>query len=134
MPLFIRSYLPSDRQAVWNLHVSALEAVGARVQHPTYRHDADLDDIENVYLNGGGEFLAGLLDERIVAIGALKRLSGSVAGTAKRYCTAWRPGRAILAIPNCGSIHYRSRRPRRSFTKKTVLKNFAVCLFSATKR
>ena len=80
MPLMIRRYLPSDREAVWNLHVYALEAVGARAKNPAaYRFDADFDDIEGVYLSSGGEFLVGSLDDRIVAMGALKRLSGRVA-------------------------------------------------------
>jgi GNAT superfamily N-acetyltransferase len=78
--LVVRSYLPSDRAAVWDLHVTALEAVGARAIDPEARGvDADFADIDGVYLRSGGEFLVGLLGDRIVAIGALKRLSGAVA-------------------------------------------------------
>ena len=80
MPLIIRRYLPSDREAVWNLHVIALEAIGTRAKNPAaHRLDADFDDINGVYLNSGGEFLVGLLGGLIVAMGALKRLSGNVA-------------------------------------------------------
>jgi ribosomal protein S18 acetylase RimI-like enzyme len=78
--LTVRSYLPSDRKAVWDLHVTALEAVGARAIDPEARGvDADFADIDGVYLRNGGEFLVGLFGDRIVAIGALKRLSGTVA-------------------------------------------------------
>jgi GNAT superfamily N-acetyltransferase len=78
--LTVRSYLSSDREAVWDLHVTALEAVGARAIDPEARGiDADFADIDRVYLRNGGEFLIGLLGDRIVAMGALKRLSGTVA-------------------------------------------------------
>jgi GNAT superfamily N-acetyltransferase len=80
LELAIRSYLPSDREAVWDLHVTALEAVGARAIDPDARGiDADFADVDGVYLRNGGEFLVGLRDDRIVAIGALKRLSRTVA-------------------------------------------------------
>jgi GNAT superfamily N-acetyltransferase len=74
----MRRYLPSDRPAVWNLHVRALEAVGTRAKNPG-RLDADFDDIEGVYLKSGGEFLVGLVGDEILAMGALKRISASVA-------------------------------------------------------
>lgn len=95
IPLTIRRYLPSDHQAVWNLHVSALEAVGARAKGPEARGiDADFDAIESVYLNNGGEFLLGLLNDLIVAMGALKRLSSSVAEITRMRVHAqyWRQG------------------------------------------
>jgi GNAT superfamily N-acetyltransferase len=80
MPLVVRRYLASDREAVWNLYVCALEAVGARAKDPESRGiDADFDAIERVYLNNGGAFHVGLLGNSIVAMGALKRLSGNVA-------------------------------------------------------
>jgi ribosomal protein S18 acetylase RimI-like enzyme len=61
----------SNWEAVWNLHAIGLQQVGA------YREEAhwydDLHSIEDVYLNNGGEFLVGLLDGQIMAMGALKR-------------------------------------------------------------
>jgi GNAT superfamily N-acetyltransferase len=69
--MHIRRYQAADREAVWNLHVIGLEQVGA------YREEAhwydDLHAIEDVYLAHGGEFLVGLLDGQIIAMGALKR-------------------------------------------------------------
>lgn len=78
--LVIRRYLSLDHEAVWKLHVSALEAVGARAKScAAHGLDADLYDIEATYLNRGGEFLVGVADESLVAMGALKRISPSVA-------------------------------------------------------
>ncbi len=93
--LTIRSYLPADREAVWDLHVTALEAVGARATDPEARGiDADFADIDGVYLQSGGEFLVGLRDDRIVAMGALKRLSRVVAEITRMrvHPGVWRRG------------------------------------------
>ena len=68
-----RRYEPRDRQAVRDLHDEALNDVGAHLGNGAW--DEDLDAIESVYLQDGGEFLVGVLDERIVAMGALRRTS-----------------------------------------------------------
>lgn len=69
-----RRYEPCDRAAVRNLHDEALNEVGAHLGNGAW--DEDLDAIESVYLQDGGEFLVGLLDGKIVAMGALRRTSG----------------------------------------------------------
>jgi GNAT superfamily N-acetyltransferase len=71
--LIIRPYKSEDHDAVWNLHNVALWKVGAHAGNGPW--DDDLHKIEEVYLNNGGEFLVGLLDGRIVAMGAIKRLT-----------------------------------------------------------
>ena len=68
--LHIRRYRASDREAVWDLHNVALNAVGAHGGHGAF--DDDLHHIESVYLSGGGEFLVGERAGRVVAMGALK--------------------------------------------------------------
>jgi GNAT superfamily N-acetyltransferase len=62
--LRIRSYEPGDKASVWRLHNEALD---------------DLHEIEAVYLEAGGEFLVGVLDGRVVAMGALRRISSGEA-------------------------------------------------------
>jgi GNAT superfamily N-acetyltransferase len=69
--LSLRRYGPADRTAVRRLHDEALYDVGAHLGGGEW--DADLDDIESVYLQSGGEFLVGELGESIVAMGALRR-------------------------------------------------------------
>jgi GNAT superfamily N-acetyltransferase len=75
--LHIRRYEPSDKRAVRRLHDDALNEVGAHLGPGTW--DDDLDDIEGVYLESGGEFLVGILEREVVAIGALKRVSPNAA-------------------------------------------------------
>jgi ribosomal protein S18 acetylase RimI-like enzyme len=67
----IRPYESSDFDAVWELHNIALEATGAHLgDGPWYQ---DLKDIPNVYLKNHGCYLVGLTDDRLVAMGAVKR-------------------------------------------------------------
>lgn len=73
MPVFeIRRYRLSDHDAVWELHNLALNQVGAHAGNGPW--DDDLHHIETVYLQDGGEFLVGVLDGQIVAMGALRRV------------------------------------------------------------
>lgn len=69
--LTLRRYQPTDHAAVWHLHVLALEQVGAYLGNGI--HDEDMDDIKRVYCDNHGEFLVGSEDERLVAMGALRR-------------------------------------------------------------
>jgi ribosomal protein S18 acetylase RimI-like enzyme len=71
--LEIRRYRESDHDVVWALHNLALEQVDAHAGNGPW--DDDLHQIEEVYLANGGEFLVGVLDGRIVAMGALKKTS-----------------------------------------------------------
>jgi ribosomal protein S18 acetylase RimI-like enzyme len=67
----IRRYRQDDADAVWELHNLALEGTGAHLGNSPW--DKDLKRIKEVYLDRGGEFLVGVLDGRIVAMGGLKR-------------------------------------------------------------
>ncbi len=71
--LRVRRYEPGDREAVWRLHNEALDEVGAHLGNGTW--DDDLHEIEVAYLEAGGEFLVGVVDARVVAMGALRRVS-----------------------------------------------------------
>ena len=69
----VRRYRASDHDAVWDLHNLALNEVGAHAGSGPW--DDDLHRIEAEYLDAGGEFYVGTIDGRIVAMGALKRLT-----------------------------------------------------------
>jgi GNAT superfamily N-acetyltransferase len=71
--LHVRRYEPGDKRAVRRLHDEALNQVGAHLGRGPW--DDDLDEIETVYLDEGGEFLVGVLDGEVVAMGALMRIS-----------------------------------------------------------
>jgi ribosomal protein S18 acetylase RimI-like enzyme len=67
--LHIRRYSQPDKQAVWRLHNVALEQIDAHGGNGPW--DDDLHHIEHVYLETGGEFLVGIENARLVAMGAL---------------------------------------------------------------
>ncbi|NTU83153.1 MAG: GNAT family N-acetyltransferase [Chloroflexales bacterium] len=68
--LTLRRYQPSDQEAVWELHTVALVQTNAYISSGAW--DEDLHHIEDIYFDGG-EFMVGVLDDRIVAMGALRR-------------------------------------------------------------
>lgn len=68
--LVLRRYRAEDNDAVRELHDVALRAVGALGGPGPW--DDDLSRIPEVYLDGRGEFLVGLLQGQIVAMGALR--------------------------------------------------------------
>ena len=89
----VRRYEPGDREAVWKLHDDALHAVGAHLGNGPW--DRDLDAIEAVYLEDGGEFLVGVLEGKVVAMGALRRGCGARAGVTRMRVAPKLQGRGI---------------------------------------
>lgn len=69
--LTVRRYEPSDADAVWRVHELALRAspLGFVEDAPA---DEDLTDVSGHYIDAGGEFLVGVVDEEIVAIGGFQ--------------------------------------------------------------
>ena len=77
MMMEVRRYRAPDHDAVWDLHNVALNEVGAHAGNGPW--DDDLHRVEAEYINAGGEFYVGIIGGRIVAMGALKRLSDTEA-------------------------------------------------------
>ena len=71
----IRRYRESDHDQAWCLHNLALEGTGAHLGEGPW--DEDLHHIRQMYLDSGGELVVGAEAGRVVAMGALKRLSAS---------------------------------------------------------
>jgi RimJ/RimL family protein N-acetyltransferase len=71
--LTIRRYETRDLDAVLSLHHNGLRQMNADLGVGPW--DADLDAIEQAYLDAGGDFLVGELDGEVVAMAALRRVS-----------------------------------------------------------
>lgn len=69
-----RRYRAGDLESVRRLHEAAPRAADSFAEGHEADLDADLDDIDDVYLKDGG-FLVGVLGGRIVAMAALTRTS-----------------------------------------------------------
>lgn len=72
MTFQIRRYESADHDQVVRLHRVGLESVGAYVHGGPW--DDDLQQIEKTYLDARGEFLVGVLDQQVAAMGALRRV------------------------------------------------------------
>ncbi len=70
--LQIRGYRPTDHDRVLELHRAALDAAGGYIEGVP---EPDLDAIETTYC-ANGAFLLGELDNRIVAMGAIRPAMG----------------------------------------------------------
>lgn len=68
--LRLRRFQDTDHDAVWTLHNHALHHVG--VHGGSGPWEDDLRAIRRVYLEQRGEFIVGLLDDELVAMGALR--------------------------------------------------------------
>jgi hypothetical protein len=77
MTIRICRYQDSDHEQVLRLHRVALAAVGADVGPGPW--DDDLDQIPQTYLSARGEFLVGLLDDQVAAMGALRQVDQKTA-------------------------------------------------------
>ena len=78
LTITIRRYRDSDKDAVWQLHQLALEPTGAMLPGGPWS-DEDLNRIEEEYINNSGDFLVGVVNNQIVCMGALKKISDSLA-------------------------------------------------------
>jgi ribosomal protein S18 acetylase RimI-like enzyme len=75
--LELRRYEESDAGTVWRLHEDGLRQMNAHAGHGPW--DDDLRSILASYLDSGGEFLVGVVGGEVVAMGALRRVSATVA-------------------------------------------------------
>jgi GNAT superfamily N-acetyltransferase len=74
----VRRFEAGDADAVRALH----DKWSWDVEHPESEHPnmyGDLDDIEGEYLENGGEFLVGLVEDHVVATGAFQQLGDDTA-------------------------------------------------------
>jgi Acetyltransferase (GNAT) family len=79
--LQVRRFEAGDARAVRKLHDLALTEAGVHLGRGPWNQD--LEAIPAVYLDDGGEFLVGLSDGRLVAMGALRHVTDTV-GEVKR--------------------------------------------------
>ncbi|GAC1462205.1 MAG: hypothetical protein NVS2B14_09690 [Chamaesiphon sp.] len=69
--LMLRRYEEEDCASVWHLHNLTLDQVEAHRGNGTWNND--LEQIPTIYLNSGGEFVVGILDNQLITIGALNK-------------------------------------------------------------
>jgi len=101
--LVIRSYQPSDKQKIKDLY--RLSSIHSEIGYRSGPWEADFDDIEGHFLKEG-EFLVGLVNDEIVAIGGYRKMSNDI-GQIRRmrtYPNYRRKGYAQLIIKKLEEI------------------------------
>ncbi len=71
----IRRYKSSDNEKVKELY--KLGSIHSEIGYRSGPWEADFDDIEGHFFNGG-EFLVGLIDDEIVAIGGYRKMPNNI--------------------------------------------------------
>jgi GNAT superfamily N-acetyltransferase len=79
--LELRRYEPADATNVWRLHDDGLRQMDAHAGDGPW--DDDLRSVDATYLDNNGEFVVGIVDGEIVAMGALRPMAETV-GEVKR--------------------------------------------------
>jgi ribosomal protein S18 acetylase RimI-like enzyme len=74
--LQVRQVEAGDARAVGQLHHEGLTAAGAISGRGGY--DEDVDSVSAMYLDDGGEFLVGVCDGRLVAMGGVRHVTDTV--------------------------------------------------------
>ncbi len=97
-PFIIRDYRAADHEDVVKLNRYGLEAAG--VPHDSDIYAGDLDDVAEIYLNPNGAMLVGEIGNRLVGMGAIRRVTESQCEiTRMRICPTAQSrgfGRAML--------------------------------------
>ncbi|MFA6394079.1 MAG: GNAT family N-acetyltransferase [Patescibacteria group bacterium] len=72
----LRRFVKNDKKAVDLLHIQGLKQSDSYINEPEARQqlDADLIDIRKTYIKNGGEFIVATLNNKIIGMGALKRI------------------------------------------------------------
>lgn len=77
MSLIIRQYTRADQDHIVKLHIDGLNQFGASIGDPAL--DKDIEQIEETYINNKGEFLVGLQDNKVICMGAFKKIDDEIA-------------------------------------------------------
>lgn len=75
--LVVRRFRPDDAERLARVQVDALSGAGAYIEGDSVVN-LDDEDVVGTYLDTGGEFLVGLIDDRPVACGAFRPPTGPI--------------------------------------------------------
>jgi len=89
-------YEPEYQQSMLALHRSALQGFDLGMSQE--QDEADLLDLENVYIQPGGEFLLGFIGPRLIAMGGFERVSDKEAELRRMRIAADLQGRGYGTI------------------------------------
>lgn len=85
--MILRRYKSTDDIEISALYQKAMRSVGSYIDNlkVTEKIDQDLNDIQNTYIENNGEFIVAEEQNKIIGMGALKRINDTTAEI-KRMC------------------------------------------------
>lgn len=72
----IRRFQPADAEEIWTIHEEALR--GSGLEFIEVAADEDFTKIPEQYLESGGEFLVGSVNDRLIAMGGVQPVNESI--------------------------------------------------------
>nr|WP_298659491.1 GNAT family N-acetyltransferase [uncultured Flavobacterium sp.] len=77
----LRQFEEQDKEAIIKLHIEGLKQSGSFIDDQKSRKqlDRDLQDIYDTYIDKGGEFFVAKINDKIVGMGALRKIDESTA-------------------------------------------------------
>jgi len=77
----LRQFEEKDQEAIYNLHIKALKQSESFIDNPKVREqlDQDLKRIREEYINNHGEFFVAMIDNKVVGMGALRKINKTTA-------------------------------------------------------
>jgi N-acetylglutamate synthase-like GNAT family acetyltransferase len=74
--MVIRQFKSEDRDEVFNLHVRALKKENGYLYRGVW--EKDFDNILDGYINNKGDFIVGIIENKIVAMGGLREMTQEI--------------------------------------------------------
>ena len=79
--IILRRFEKKDENAIYNLHITTMKHAGTFIYVAKLRKewDKDLKNIEEVYINNKGEFYVATAEDKIVGMGAIRKIDETTA-------------------------------------------------------
>jgi ribosomal protein S18 acetylase RimI-like enzyme len=96
----IRQFQENDQREVWNLHIAGLKQTDSFIGDPEARKhlDSDLNDIQQEYLCNRGDFLVASNGQKIIGMGALRKVDNDTAEIKRMRVDAEFQGKGVGGI------------------------------------
>ncbi|MBU2542414.1 GNAT family N-acetyltransferase [Patescibacteria group bacterium] len=77
----LRQFEEKDKKATYNLHLEGLKQTESFIDDPKAREqlDQDLKRIREEYIDSDGEFFVAIIDDKVVGMGALRKVDDASA-------------------------------------------------------
>ncbi|KKQ27265.1 MAG: GCN5-related N-acetyltransferase [Candidatus Magasanikbacteria bacterium GW2011_GWC2_37_14] len=96
----LRQFEEKDKEATYNLHIEGLKQSESFIDDPKAREqlDQDLKKIREEYIDSDGEFFVAIIDDKVVGMGALRKVDDITAEIKRMRVKPELQGKGIGAL------------------------------------